>query len=153
MSSRGYEVDLIESICENIALAGHLEEISKEEDGPVKEILEKALTLRREQMSRLLEMADNPNPKYHCAVKHSLGAWWRQQEVYEATLDDKDYELAKELGDLSAMCLSKYLGMEFEICQRCLFDRMLVKQVENEHSAILNLNDKGDEKWQLKKQE
>ena len=145
MSSRGYEVDLIESICENIALAGHLEEISKDEDESAKEILKKALTLRREQMSRLLEMADSPNPKYHCAVKHVLGAWWRQQEVYEATLDDKDYELAKELGDLSAMCLSQYLGLEFETCQRCLFDRMLVQQVEKERSAIIKQNDKGDE--------
>lgn len=145
MSSRGYEVDLIESVCENIALAGHLEEISKDEDESAREILKKALTLRREQMSRLLEMADNPNPKYHCAVKHALGAWWRQQEVYEATLDDKDYELAKELGDLSAMCLSQYLGLEFETCQRCLFDRMLVQQVEKERSAIIKQNDKGDE--------
>ena len=145
MSSRGYEVDLIESICENIALAGHLEEISKDEDESAKEILKKALTLRREQMSRLLEMADNPNPKYHCVVKHALGAWWRQQEVYEATLDDKDYELAKKLGDLSAMCLSQYLGLEFETCQRCLFDRMLVQQVEKERSAIIKQNDKGDE--------
>lgn len=145
MSSRGYEVDLIESVCENIALAGHLEEISKDEDESAKEILKKALILRREQMSRLLEMADSPNPKYHCAVKHALGAWWRQQEVYEATLDDKDYELAKELGDLSAMCLSQYLGLEFETCQRCLFDRMLVQQVEKERSAIIKQNDKGDE--------
>ena len=146
MSSRGYEVDLIESICENIALAGHLEEISKDEDESAKEILKKTLTLRREQMSRLLEMADVPNPKYHCAVKHALGAWWRQQEVYEATLDDEDYRLAQELGDLSAMCLSKYLGMEFEVCQRCLFDRMLVKQVEKERSDILKINNEGDEK-------
>lgn len=145
MSSRGYEVDLIESICENIALAGHLEEISKDEDESAKEILKKALTLRREQMSRLLEMADSPNPKYHCVVKHVLGAWWRQQEVYEATLDNKDYELAKELGDLSAMCLSQYLGLEFETCQRCLFDRMLVQQVEKERSAIIKQNNKGDE--------
>ena len=96
-------------------------------------------------MSRLLEMADNPNPKFHCIVKHSLGAWWRQQEVYEATLNDKDYELAKELGDLSAMCLSAYLGLEFETCQRCLFDRMLVRQVEKERSDIINSNDKGDD--------
>ena len=144
MSSRGYEVDLIESICEGIALAGHLEEISKDSDADetLKEILKKALTLRRKQMSRLLEMAEIPNPKFHCAVKHALGAWWRQQEVYEATLDENDYELAKELGDLSAMCLSQYLGLEFETCQRCLFDRMLVEQVEKERSDILKEKDK-----------
>lgn len=146
MSSRGYEVDLIESICENIALAGHLEEVLKDEnDNSDIEILKLALSSRRKQMSRLLEMADNPNPKYHCIVKHALGAWWRQQEVYEATMDEKDYDLAKSLADLTAMCLSKYLGLEFETCQRCLFDRMLVAQVEKERSDILKSNDKGDE--------
>lgn len=147
MSSRGYEVDLIESICENIALAGHLEEIGRDADASddLKIILKTALEVRRKQMSRLLGMGGNPNPKYHCAVKHALGAWWRQQEVYEATMDEKDYELTKEMADLTAMCLSKYLGLEFETCQRCLFDMMLVKQVEKERSDILKSNDKGDE--------
>lgn len=146
MSSRGYETDLIESICESIALTSHLEEVLTEEnDKEVLRMLETSLTLRRKQMSRLLEMADNPNPKFHCIVKHSLGAWWRQIEVWEATLNKNDYELARELGDLSAMCLSKYLGMKFEVCQRCLWDTMLVKQVEKERSVIINSNDKGDE--------
>lgn len=137
MSSRGYETDLIESISENIALAGHLEEISKDADAPddLKETLKTALTIRRKQMSRLLEMSDNPNPKYHCAVKHALGAWWRQQEVYEATMNEKDFDLAKELGDLSAMCLSRYLGLEFQSCQRCMFDLLMVKEHEKQQFA------------------
>ena len=142
MSSRGYEPDLIESICESIALSSHIEEVLKEEQSEeVQQILETSLSLRRKQMSRLLEMADNPNPKFHCIVKHSLGAWWRQMEVWEATLDKKDYELAKELGDLSAMCLSKYLGLEFEICQRCLYDKMLVQQYAKQHSATIKENE------------
>lgn len=146
MTSRGYETDLIESICESIALTSHLEEVLKEEDDKeVLEMLKTSLNLRRKQMSRLLEMADNPNPKFHCIVKHSLGAWWRQLEVWEATLDEKDYQLARELGDLSAMCLSKYLGMEFEVCQRCLFDQLTVKEYEKTHSDIINSNDEGDE--------
>lgn len=145
MSSRGYEVDLIESISENIALAGHIEELLREEkDEETQQILEQALNLRRRQMSRLLELGANPNPKFHCVVKHSLGAWWRQVEVWEASLNGKDFELAKEMGDLTAMCLSKYLGLEFEVCQRCLWDRMLVEQMEKERSDIINLTDKGD---------
>lgn len=147
MSSRGYETDLIESISENIALAGHLEEIGKDADAPddLKEILKTALTIRRKQMSRLLEMSDNPNPKYHCAVKHALGAWWRQQEVYEATMDEKDFDLAKELGDLSAMCLSKYLGLEFQTCQRCMFDLLMVKEYEKRQSDKKEVSSEGNE--------
>lgn len=142
MSSRGYETDLIESISENIALAGHLEEISKDADASddLKETLKTALMIRRKQMNRLLEMSDNPNPRYHCAVKHALGAWWRQQEVYEATMDEKDFDLAKELGDLSAMCLSKYLGLEFQTCQRCMFDLLMVKEYEKQRSGKIKEN-------------
>ena len=143
MSSRGYEVDLIESICDNIALSGHLEELLREEPGEnTHKILEASLTTRREQMSRLLEMADKPNPKLHCCVKHALGAWWKHQEVYEATLDEKDYLLAKRLGDIAAMCLSQYLGLEFETCQRCLYDSLLTKTDTTVHSKLANLQRK-----------
>lgn len=142
MSSRGYETDLIESICECIALSSHIEEVLKDENNDdVKEMLKSSLGLRRKQMSRLLEMADNPNPKFHCIVKHSLGAWWRQMEVWEATLDEEDYILAKELGDLSAMCLSKYLGLEFETCQRCLYDSLMTKEYEKSHYATMEANE------------
>jgi len=128
MTSRGYATDLIESICELIAACGHLRELQDGEED-VREIYQKALQLRRKQMEQLLDLAEAPNPKYHCAVKHFLGSWWRSVEVYEATLKEEDYQLAKEAGDLAAMALSKYLGMEFETCSRCLFDKMLVKQL------------------------
>lgn len=142
MSSRGYETDLISSICDGVAMTDHLEELLKEGlDDETKQILEKNLYLRRKQMSRLLELADNPNPKFHCIVKHALGAWYKQQEVWEATLNEKDYELAKELGDLSAMCLSKYLGLKFETCQRCLWDTLMVKEYEKTHSDTLKVNE------------
>ncbi len=146
MSSRGYETDLISSICDGIALTDHLEELLKEElDEETKQILEKNLYLRRKQMSRLLELADSPNPKFHCCVKHCLGAWFKQQEVWEATLDEKDYELAKELGDLCAMCLSKYLGLEFETCQRCLYEKILLKEYEQKHASGTIKTNKGED--------
>jgi len=135
MTSRGYATDLIESICELITVCGHLREmLDGEED--VKEIYIKALKYRRGQMERLLDLAEVPNPKYHCVVKHLLGSWWRSVEVWEATGEDKDYEMAKRIGDLAASALSQYLGMEFESCSRCLFDLLTVKQLEGDFDKI-----------------
>lgn len=131
MSSRGYETDLIESICDNIALASHLEELLREEySDDTAKMLSTVLKLRRRQMSHLLEMGDSPNPKFHCIVKHALGAWWKQTEVFEATMNREDYELAQELGNVVAMALSKYLGLEFQTCQRCLWDILLQKDYD-----------------------
>lgn len=131
MTSRGYATDLIESISELITTCGHLRELMDSGED-VREIYQKTLQLRRKQMESLLDLAESPDPRYHCIVKHALGAWWRSIEVYEATGKDKDYQLAKEAGDLAASALSKYLGMEFETCSRCLFDKLLVKQLTKE---------------------
>lgn len=146
MSSRGYLVDLIESIGEKICLTSHIEEqLRAENDNDLKVMLEKVLALRREEMSDLLSKAENPDPRYHCQFKHALGSFMRDVEVYEATMDEKDLQRTIESADLLAMVTSKYLGMEFETCARCLWDRMLVQQVEKEHSAIISSNVKGDD--------
>lgn len=146
MSSRGYLVDLIESIGEKICLASHVEEQlraceDENEKTELEQILQKTLYLRRKQMSDLLEQGENPNPKYHCAFKHALGSFCRDIEVYEATYNEKDLERCIESADLFAMVCSKYLGMKFETCSRCLWDSMLVKQVEKTHSDIINSNE------------
>jgi len=150
MSSRGYLVDLIESIGEKICLSSHIEEKLRasdndDEKAQLEQMLDAVLKQRREQMSLLLENAECPDPTYHCIVKHAIGSWWRDIEVWEASNDNRDLEKTIQSADLLAMCLSKYLGMEFEVCSRCLWDRMLVKQVENERSDILKTNEKGDE--------
>ena len=149
MSSRGYLTDMMESIAEKIALASHIEEKLRgtedaEEEANLKTELERVLQLRRNQMSRLLAKSDNPNPLYWCQFKHALGSFIRDCEVYEATKEEEDLEIAKESSDILAMCTSQFLGMEFENCARCLADKLLVKQVEEAtkaHSAILKTNE------------
>lgn len=142
MTSRGFETDRIEAICELICATGHIREMLDDENENLSEIYKQTLELRREEMNRLLEGAENPNPKYWCLVKHLLGAWWRQVEVYEASLSEDDYELAKRLGNLAASALSQYLGMEFENCSRCFFDKILVKQYEKEGLLKLKKEEK-----------
>lgn len=149
MSSRGYLVDLIESIGEKICLTSHLEEkIRATEDQNEKEnlekVLEKVIWLRRKQMNLLLENGENPNPTYWCQFKHALGSFMRDVEVYEATGSEESFELMKISSDILAMNTSLFLGMEFEVCARCLADKLLVKQVEKERSDILKSNEKGD---------
>ena len=134
MSSRGFSVDLIHSIGEKVALTDHIEELilGGEDVDENKIILEKLLKSRREQMSYLLEQADNPNPKYWCAFKHAVKAFTLDCEVYEATYSEEAFDNLKESADVLAMVTSKFLGMEFETCARCFADKLLVKQYENE---------------------
>lgn len=147
MSSRGYLVDLIESIGEKTALASHIRE--KIEAGKDvennREILKKVLALRREQMSYLMSQVDEPNPDYWCDFKHAVKSWIQDSEVYEATLTEETEHLMIKSSEILAMEISSILGMEFEVCARCIFDRLLVNQIEKQQSAILKANDKGDE--------
>lgn len=134
MTSRGYLWDMVQSIADDIALASHLkEQIDKTEDEQerkeLRQIRSSVLELRREKMTFLMEEIDMPNPDYWCDVKHALGSWERAVEVDESQDNERTAELAKKSADIFAMCLSKFLGMEFEKCAACLADRLLVQQL------------------------
>ena len=129
MSSRAYLVDLIHSIGEKTALEDHL--IEKLPDHPVlKDIIKKVADLRRSQMNQLLASGEKPNPDWWCAFKHAVKAWTLDCEVYEATLDKESYENMINSAEELAVMTSLFLGMEFETCARCLYDKLLVKQLE-----------------------
>lgn len=133
MSSRGYLWDLIESIAEDIALASHIEEklVASENEQEVENLklmLKEVLSLRREKMSYLLSQGEKPNPMYWCLAKHSIGSYWRQMEVWEASQEEEDLTKLKKNGEILAMALSLYLGLEFQTCQRCVGDLLMVKQ-------------------------
>ena len=129
MSSRAYLVDLIHSIGEKTALEDHL--IEKLPDHPeLKELIEKVADLRRSQMNQLLSSGEKPNPDWWCAFKHAVKAWTLDCEVYEATLDKESYDNMIKSSNYLAEMTSLFLGMEFETCARCLYDKLLVKQLE-----------------------
>lgn len=135
MTSRSYLWDLIESIAEDIALTSHIEEkLAASEDEQeienLKLMLKEVLSLRREKMSRLLSQGEKPNPLKHCETKHAIGSYWRQMEVWEATQEQEDLELLKKDGEVLAMALSEYLGLEFQVCQRCLGELLMVKKFD-----------------------
>lgn len=129
MSSRAWVVDEIHSIGEKTALCDHLEELI--DDYPdVGEVLQNVLNLRRKQMQHIAEQNENSNPKFWCSFKHAVKAFTLDSEVYEATLDDVAKQNMIESGDVLASLISLFLGMDFETCARCVYDRLLLKQVQ-----------------------
>lgn len=134
MSSRAYIVDLIHSIGEKTALADHLEEkiIAKKDVEKNEKILVEILSLRREQMSFLMEQGEKPDPDEWCAFKHAVKSFTQDVEVYEANPCDQTRDFMIRSADVLAMEISKLLGMEFETCARCLADQLLIKQVEKQ---------------------
>lgn len=129
MSSRAYLVDLIHSIGEKTALADHLEEKVDKDDFDEK-LIQRILDLRRKQMNQLLSLGEKPNPEYWCAFKHSVKAWVMDCEVYEATMTEESKQNMIESSNILASMISLFLGMEFEDCARCLYDKLLVKQIK-----------------------
>ncbi len=129
MSSRAYLVDLIHSIGEKTALVDHLEE-KLPEHPELKQVIENVLVLRREQMNQLLSLGEKPNPEYWCAFKHAVKAWTMDCEVYEATLNEESLNNMVKSSNVLAEMITLFLGMEFENCARCLYDKLLVKQLE-----------------------
>lgn len=129
MSSRAWMVDEIHSIGEKTALADHLEEVI-EEFPETQEVLQRLLKLRRKQMQHLADQTENSNPKFWCAFKHAVKAFTLDSEVYEAVMDEETKQNMIESGDILASLISLFLGMDFETCARCVYDRLLLNQVQ-----------------------
>ena len=131
MTSRAWVVDLIRSIGEKTALTDHLEEkMISEPSDELKALIEQVTALRRKQMNLLLEQAENPNPLYWCDFKHAVKAFTNDVEVYEATYSDEAFEQMKLSSEILAGITSLFLGMEFQTCARCLYDKILVEQTQ-----------------------
>lgn len=132
MSSRAWVVDLIHAIGEKTALVDHLEEkIGTDKSDKVEQLIAEALTLRRKQMDLLLRNSEHPDPTWWCDFKHAVKSWTHDVEVYEANLNEETRGIMIKSSEILASVTSLFLGMEFETCARCLYDKMLVKQVKD----------------------
>ena len=136
MTSSSWLVDLIDAIGEKTALVDHLEkkQLSGNYDAQaLKALIGDILGLRRSQMDTLLRNGHDPDPDYWCDFKHAVKSYTKDAEVYEANLDDESFEHMKKSADILAGVTSLFLGMEFAICATCLWDRMLVDQLDEEN--------------------
>lgn len=122
-NSRAYVVDLIHSIGEKLALCDHLAEKLDEEN--VKNLYLEVVNERRAEMKLLVSCAENPNLEYWCSFKHALKSWTLAVEVYDAKPSDETLKMVEKSENILAGIISLFLGMEFEPCARCLYDKLL----------------------------
>lgn len=127
-SSRAWIVDLAHSIGEKLALCDHLAE--KLDDKDAKELYNKVLQERRNEMRLLVKYAPNPNTEWWCGFKHALKSWVLAMEVYDNLPSEEMFNVAQYNADILAGIMSKFLGVEFKICERCLNDLLLAKYNE-----------------------
>lgn len=139
MSSRAWVLDLTRIMIQNEAIADHNKELiedkslNEEFKDKIRELDEMVVELRRTEQSYLLEQGENPNPLVWCLVKHSSDAYGHSVEVYEANPCKETEDLMKKQSAIFAGYLSLFLGVEFQTCQRCLADRLAVKEYEKKH--------------------
>lgn len=136
-TSRGWILDLISSIANDLALSNHLieniishsnklasGEIASDESLEIYRKLEKQVTaLRRDKMRFLISDVEF-NKELWCPLKHAIESFMQMSEVYQASDDIKAMELMVESSNILAGVISLSLGMEFEACMRCVSDRL-----------------------------
>lgn len=126
MTSRGWLVDLIHSIGEKLALCDHLAE--KLDDGNAKQLYELTLEERRREMQLLVDSVNNPNLEYWCGFKHALKSWVLAMEIYDSSSTQENLNVAKKSGDILAGVTALFLGLDFKVCERCVYEQLLTKE-------------------------
>lgn len=140
--SRGWAMDLINSIANDLALANHLTETlhAKEVDlamadaedkerlekqiQSIKSLLANAVTLRRQKMNRLADTFEDYDPRMWCSMKHSIESYMEAMEVFHATNDPDDWAILKSSMSQMSSVLSVSLGYEMQPCARCFADEL-----------------------------
>ena len=126
MSSRAWLVDLIHSIGEKLALCDHLAE--KFDDEKARQLYFAVLEERRREMQLLVDSVENPNLEYWCAFKHALKSWVLAIETYDSSSTTKNLNVVKYSSDILAGATSLFLGLDFKLCERCLYEQLLTKE-------------------------
>lgn len=141
-TSRGWVMDLVNSIANDLALVNHLMETlhakhvdSESAEGKdkqtvddqiiaIEKMIETTLELRRDKMKRMTEEFDDYDPRMWCAIKHSIESYMESMEVYQATKSMEDWDLFSRTFDNMASVISVALGYEMESCARCFADAL-----------------------------
>lgn len=111
-------------------MCDHLEEIGTEE---ALFLCQRVLEARRAEQQLLADSVEDPDMQYWCAFKHAVKSFTLATEAYEAspTKDTEKNMLAT--ADILAGATSLFLGLEFKICARCVYDLLLNqgKEIKN----------------------
>jgi hypothetical protein len=136
-TSRGWVLDLISSIANDLALSNHLIENiinqqNKLEQGEIddtsqlytyQELEHRVTKLRRDKMRFLIADVEF-NKELWCPLKHAIESFMQMSEVYQATGTADALSLMVESNNILAGLISLSLGMELEACMRCVSDKL-----------------------------
>lgn len=147
-TSRGWLIDAVNLICEQIALASHCQELINtytnemgNEDDEVsiqalvskiqlqEQILKTSLSIRREVMSRIYQTHPWDHNNW-CSLKHAIGAYWYATECMYANPDDVIWQQFQQkcYGNMVGV-LWLFCGLdELILCSRCLEDELAGKK-------------------------
>lgn len=150
MTSRGFSLDLIDSIINDLAICSHARESidtlnNKISSGDIvddetkesilesiknlNEIWSSTLMLRRKKMDMLFNLSENNNKSFMwCILKHALASFGTAVEVYEAVFNDETETILKDNTMALANIISMSLGFEPFNCLRCLDDKLNINK-------------------------
>lgn len=135
-TSRGWIFDLVNSIANDLALTNHLHEAfygaykdslegidgAPERVINYQKLMDMTLENRRNKMNILKEAAENYDSKMWCPLKHAIESYMESMEVWQANSTKETFYAMIKSTDILSGVLSLFLGMELEICARCLAD-------------------------------
>lgn len=145
MKSRGWIIDLVISIGQDLALTSHLQEnlnkLQKDKDMNTQKIIDveslliATIEARRRKMAYLVEQSPEANLDFWCSQKHQIFSWELDCEVWEATYSQEAQKIMFDSYKRLAQTLSLFLGIDVIDCWSCLADRLLSGVVQSPDEA------------------
>lgn len=151
-TSRHRILDAVEAIKNCEAIVSHCNEIMDSiEDNAFKEeaesgnkleqkynnlfkIKDMAIKARRNIMLQIEDNVENIDHDYWCIIKHAIAAKGFMDEVNDAT-GHVMYKESQMLYKTMSMALSQFIGEDMEVCARCLLDKYLANETDNQKLA------------------
>lgn len=145
-TSRLRVLDAVELIANQIAISSHCQELINEfmsdyDLEPTEElkqkiidqqsILSQSITMRRMVMENLLETFESSDKNLRCTFKHAVASYMFATECAHAMTAICREDIQQRAYLQMIQILSMFLGIEPQLCGRCLQDILLGKQIEN----------------------
>jgi len=145
-TSRLRVLDAVELIANQIAIGSHCQELINEyitdyELEPSEElkqkiinqenILAQSISMRRMVMENLLEIFESSDKNMRCTFKHAVASYMFATECVQAATSICRSDVQQKAYLQMIQVLSMFLGVEPQLCGRCLQDILSGKQCKN----------------------
>lgn len=124
-------LDSVEALSNLVALNSHLRELQTEDKTEELKVLYDAVLKERRELQTIVEnLIDKSEGHYHCAFKHAIWYYMYANELEDADPAFKGF--SERAVVLLNFVLSKMTGQEITLCSRCLADKILKDNKEQD---------------------